>query len=112
MLLVVGFSLLVVVWFANVIAMTYGRGVVRAALDEGARAGSRLTASVGECEARAEEVLASLLGGTMGRELRIVCTATPTEVRASATGIFRSWMPPVPDWGLDMSASAQRSLAP
>ena len=108
----VGFSLLVVVWFANVIAMTYGRGVVRAALDEGARAGSRLTASISECEARAEEVLASLLGGTMGRELRIVGTATPTEVRASATGTVRSWMPPVPDWGLDMSASAQRSLAP
>lgn len=112
MLLVVAFSLLVVVWISNLVADAYGRGVVRAALDEGARAGSRLSASTGECEARAAEVVRSLLGGTMGHGVRIQCSATPTEVRAQATGTFRAWMPPVPDWHIDMTASAQLSLGP
>ncbi len=112
MILVVGFSLLVVVWIANLVENAYGRGVVRAALDEGARAGSRLSASAGECEARAAEVMRSLLGGTMGKSVRISCTATTTEVRAQATGTFPAWMPPVPDWRVDMTASAQRWLGP
>ena len=112
MVLVVAFSLLVVVWFANLAADAYGRGVVRAALDEGARAGSRLSASASECQARAQEVLDSLLGGSMGRGLRVDCTATATEVRAHVTGTFRAWMAPVPDWHLDMTATAQRSLGP
>ena len=112
MILVVGLSLLVVMWIANLVADAYGRGVVRAALDEGARAGSRLSASAGECEARAAEVMRSLLGGTMGQGVHIRCTATPTEVTAQATGTFAAWMPPVPDWRVDMTASAQRSLGP
>ena len=112
MILVVSFSLLVVVWIANLVADAYGRGVVRAALDEGARSGSRLSASAEQCEARAAEVMRSLLGGTMGQGVRIRCTVTPSEARAQATGNFAAWMPPVPDWHVDMTASAQRSLGP
>lgn len=112
MVLVVAFSMMVLVWFSNLIADGYARGVVRAALDEGARTGSRLSASTDECEARAQEVMRSLLGGTMGKGFRIQCTATPTEVRAHATGALRAWVPPVPDWNLDLTATAQRSTSP
>ena len=62
----IGFSLLLFVLIANVIIVQYAHGVVRSAAEEGAQAGSRLSATNVECEARANEVLGSLLGGAMG----------------------------------------------
>ena len=51
------FSLIVFVMMANFIVFLYARGVVRAAVDEGARAGGRFGATTGECESRARDVL-------------------------------------------------------
>ena len=50
--LAVGFSMLFFVLLANLLAVQYGRGVVRAALDEGARHGARYGAGAAECETR------------------------------------------------------------
>jgi hypothetical protein len=57
------FSLIVFVMMANFIVFLYARGVVRAAVDEGARAGGRFGASSAECESRARDVLGDLLAG-------------------------------------------------
>ena len=57
------FSLIVFVMMANFIVFLYARGVVRAAVDEGARAGGRFGATTGECESRARDVLGDLLAG-------------------------------------------------
>ena len=52
----VALSLLVFVMMANFIVFLYARGVVRAAVDEGARTGGRTGAGSAECEARAGAV--------------------------------------------------------
>ncbi|HVM00774.1 MAG TPA: hypothetical protein VM324_15905 [Egibacteraceae bacterium] len=109
---VVGLSLLFVVMLANLVVFQYGRGVVRAALDEGARAGTRTTAGAAECEARAGDVLADLLGGAMGAGVRLRCADDGDLVRASADVVFVGWLPAVPDWRFTAEATASRRPAP
>lgn len=109
---VVGLSLVVVVMLANLSVFQYGRGVVRAALDEGARAGARATAGVPECEARADDVLADLLGGAMGSGVRTWCTDEGDLLRASADVTFAGWLPTVPDWRFSLEAAAVRERVP
>lgn len=109
---VVGLSLLLVVALTNVVVFQYGRGVVRAALDEGARAGVRTTAGVPECEARAGDVLADLLGGAMGAGVTLACTDDGVLLRATAEVVFVGWLPAVPDWAFTAEASAVRERAP
>ena len=48
---------------ANVVVDLYARGVVRSAVDEGARAGATVDTSPADCERRARDVLANLLVG-------------------------------------------------
>lgn len=105
-MLVVGLSLLPMVWFANFGVYLYGRGAVRSALDEGARAGARVDAdSVAECQRRAQETLSNVLGGTMGRDVTVSCDEQAGVVRARATVYFHSFMPPVPDWRFQATAA-------
>lgn len=110
--LAVGLTLLLVVMVANLVVFSYGRGVVRAALDEGVRAGSRVTASALTCEQRAREVLGDLLGGTMGRDVAVSCGQTPERVVADADVRFAGWLPAVPDWRFSVTASARRRGEP
>ena len=63
---VVALSLLFFTMMANVIVFMYGRGVVRAALEEGVRAGSPARASAATCQRAARETMRSLLGGSLG----------------------------------------------
>ena len=96
----VGVGLVAFVLVANLAVWQYGRGVVRAALDEGARAGSRVgVESAATCEARAGEVLADLLGGAMGDGVRLRCAEEDGVVRARADVVFPAWLPGVPSWG-------------
>ena len=110
--LVYALSLLALVWLANFVVIQYGRGAVHAAIDEGARSGSRLGASVAACEHRASEVLDNLLGGAMGRGVAIRCRLEGERVVAEARGTFPSWAPPVPTYRFDLSAVALRSDEP
>ena len=58
----------------QVITFQYGKGTVRAALDEAARSGARAPSSIAICQERASNVLSDLLGGSMGDGVRVACT--------------------------------------
>ena len=103
---VVALSLLFFTMMANVIVFMYGRGVVRAALEEGVRAASPAAATAATCQRAAGETLRSLLGGSMGAEVRIDCRIGGGEVHATATGRFRGWLPGMPDWRFANQATA------
>ncbi len=104
--LAVALSLVLFVMLCNAIVYQYGRGVVRAALDEGVHSASRAGGTVSGCEAAAEEVRHTLLGGPVGSHVVIRCGVVGGTVRATATGFFPSWLPLVPDWPIDLAASA------
>lgn len=98
---------------ANVIVAMYGRGVVRAALDEGVRTGSRAPNGVAHCNQRVDEVLGQLLGGAMGDGVSFPgCSETAEEIVAAATVTFDGWLPLVPDLTFDVGASAVKERAP
>ncbi|MDJ0961455.1 MAG: hypothetical protein QNJ88_12415 [Acidimicrobiia bacterium] len=85
----------------NLIAMQYGRGAVRTALDEGARYGALLGNDGEDCEQRAEMVLrgdSGLLRGTLGDSITVTCQVVGDTMRATAVGTFDWWvggLPPV-----------------
>lgn len=100
------------VWLVQLCVFTYGRGVVRSALDEGARAGSRVSDSVARCEERAAETISTLLGGTMGNGVTIACTDDGEKVLARAEVRFRPWAPAMADWTFSLTATSRRTPAP
>ncbi len=107
----VAFSLLLLVLIANVIIVQYARVVVRSAAEEGAQAGSRLSATETECVTRANEVLESLLGGPMGDGLGVSCTVGAAEVAATVQYTFTPWLPLIPSWtGSQTSFAVKESL--
>ncbi len=103
-----GISLIFFVLLVQFVAWQYGRGVVRASLDEAARVGATADAGPAECEARAADVLDDLLGGALGDEVTVRCYETPTQLIAEAEVTFRAWLPPSPDWSFRVAASAQK----
>lgn len=107
----IAMSLVLFVMMANVIVAMYGRGVVRAALDEGVRTGSRATNGEAECEQRAQETLGQLLGGPMGDGVRFDCAEQDGRVVALATVSFASWVPGIPPFTFDVGASAVKEQA-
>jgi len=101
-----GLSLLPLVWFANLGVYMYGRGAVRDALDEGARAGARVDVdSAVVCQQRVQATLDNIFGGSMGRGVSVTCEDVDGVVRAHAQVLFRSFLPPVPDWRFDATAT-------
>ncbi|MEZ5257012.1 MAG: hypothetical protein R2705_09030 [Ilumatobacteraceae bacterium] len=103
-----GVLLLVISAVVNLIVFQYGKGVVRSALDEGARAGSRSTTGTFECEARANNVLSDLLGGQMGTGVHVACVDDGTRMIATATVHFDGWFGSVTDYDTTLVASATR----
>lgn len=104
------FALLAVV--ANLLTFQYARGVVRAALDEGVRAGARLGGGAAACEQRAADVLGDLLGGPLGAGVAVGCAEGALLVSAEATVRLLAWAPLVPDWTFSARAEAVRERAP
>jgi len=105
-------ALFLFVLLANMIVFQYGKGVVRGALAEGVRAGAPSGAGVIDCERAAEDMLANLLGGTMGEDVHVGCAESGTEVTASADVTFVSWVAGVPDWSFRMSARSVKESTP
>ena len=98
-------SLIVFVMMANFIVFLYARGVVRAAVDEGARAGSRFGATTTECDSRARDVLGDLLAGRLGSDVTIRCEGSEDEMHASVHVTLHGWLPVlVPDWTFTLDA--------
>jgi hypothetical protein len=104
------FSLIVFVMLANFIVYLYARGVVRASVDEGARAGSRFGATTAECESRARDVLGDLLAGGLGRDVRVHCVSpNEEEMHATVHVTLHGWLPVlVPDWTFTLDARSVR----
>jgi Flp pilus assembly protein TadG len=103
-----GVLLVIVTVVINVIVFQYGKGVVRSALDEAARAGSRNTSGPAECEARASNVLADLLGGQMGSGVQVSCAEDATRIIATATVHFDGWFGSISDYDTTLVASASK----
>jgi hypothetical protein len=104
------FVLLTVV--ANLIVWQYARGAARAAVDEGVRTGSRATASVVDCEARARDVMSDLLGGALGDDVAISCQAAGDQITATADARLPSWLPLMPGWSFRLTASDVKEQEP
>ena len=110
-----GFSLIAFVMMANFVVFLYARGVVRAAVDEGARAGGRFGASAAECETRATDVVDDLLGGGLGTGVQVGCHEDGRDevMRAHADVVLRGWLPGViPDWSFTLEAQSVKERAP
>jgi hypothetical protein len=91
----------------------YARGVVRAAVDEGARAGAAVDADAAACEQRARDVLRNLLGGPMGRAVQLECRDADGRMQAVASVELPSWIPSVvPGWAFAIVGSATKERAP
>jgi len=97
-------ALLLFVTLANLVVVQYGRGALRSALEQGARAGS--VAGVTACERTASGVIEDLLGGAMSEGLLIRCADDGSGVMASGTVTFRSWTPLTPDFPISLSSRA------
>ena len=106
-------TMLVFVALANLVVDLYARGVVRAAVDEGARAGAPIDASPAECEQRARDVVRNLLGGELGRDVQVECHDEPGRVTAGVVVVLHGWIPGiVPDWTFTLVGSATKEHVP
>jgi hypothetical protein len=106
-------SLVVFVMLANFVVDLYARGAIRAAVDEGARAGAPVDASARECERRARDALDSLLGGTMRAGVQVDCVDTFGTIRAQARAVLRGWLPGIlPDWAFSLTGTAIKEHDP
>jgi hypothetical protein len=106
-------SLLVFVALANLVVDLYARGVVRSAIDEGARAGAPIDAGEADCEQRAKDVLSTLLGGSLDRTVAIDCRDEHGRMTAGAEVVLGSWLPGiVPSWSFEIAGSATKERDP
>lgn len=94
---------------ANAVVDLYTRGVARAALDEGARAGAVLGASATDCEERAREVLA---GVTARGSVRVTCRELDGAMQARAEVALAGWLPGVPTWTFVLDGAVVKERLP
>ncbi|HEY5578430.1 MAG TPA: hypothetical protein VIL12_01935 [Acidimicrobiia bacterium] len=100
-----GLALVFLVMLAWALVVQYGLGVVRGALDEGARAGSLAGGQAEVCETVARDALANLLGGPVGDRLTVRCVTMDARLVAEAEGVFGAWLPGFPDWSFRLRAA-------
>jgi hypothetical protein len=105
-------SLLVFVALANFVVDVYARGVVRSAIDEGARAGAAVDTSPADCERRARDVLANLLAGAAGRSVEVSCREVDRTMHARARVVLPGWIPGVPAWTFTIEGSVVKEQVP
>ena len=103
-----GFVLVLVTMILQVIVFQYGKGSVRAALDEAARAAARADGSTEVCQERAANALGDLLGGEMGDGVAVTCSDTGDRVVVTATVHFDGWFGSVTDYTTTLTASAAK----
>lgn len=103
-LLASGLALILFLALANLVVVQYGRGAVRSALEQGARAGT--TSGPAACEGTASQVIEDLLGGRMSDGLVMNCELSDGSVVATASGSFESWTPLTPGFGFTLTSRA------
>ena len=104
-LLASALSLILFLAFANLVVVQYGRGALRSALEQGARAGA-VSGSPGECEATAGDVVVQLLGGVMSEGLTVRCAVSGGMMVATGEATFESWTLLTPDFEINLSGRA------
>lgn len=97
-------ALILFLALANLVVVQYGKGAIRSALEQGARAGT--TAGLSVCEDTAGRVVEDLLGGRMSDGLVLGCSISSGSMVASASAVFESWTPLTPDFSFSLSSSA------
>jgi hypothetical protein len=97
-------SLILFVMLANLVVVQYGRGAIRSALEQGARAGS--VSGENACREAALGVVADLLGGRMSDDVTISCELIGNSIEATASARFETWTPLVPDYEFSLVSSA------
>ena len=106
-LLAFGVALLFFTLLAQFAVWQYGRGAVRAAAQEAARAAAPLGAPPDTCGRRFEQVRTGLLGGRLGEGVGPVRCDTEGElVSVSVDVTFQRWLPISPDWSFTVRAVA------
>ena len=103
-----GVVLILLTGIIQVIVFQYGKGTVRAALDEAARSASRSTSSVETCQDRAANVLADLLGGEMGDGVHVTCVDAGDRIVVTALVHFDGWFGSLTDYDATLIASATK----
>jgi hypothetical protein len=98
------------VWFTLLCQFSvwqYGRGAVRAAAQEAARAGAPLGATEEECLRRFDQVRSGLLGGRLGSGIgHPRCDVAGPLVEVTVEVTFERWLPISPDWSFSVTALA------
>jgi hypothetical protein len=109
-----GMALVVFVSLANLVTMSFTRGAVRAAVEEGARVGARSDDPVAACEDRARAVLGGLLGPSVRQGVTVRCSldGSPSSVRARANAQLVPWWPGLPSLAFHTDASSTREALP
>ena len=108
----VAMSLVCFVMLANLVVDRYEQGALRAAVDEGARAGANVDAGPRECEQRGRDVVTALIGATRARGVQLSCRVVGGSMRATLTARQPAWFPLVPDWPIALTGSAPKEAAP
>ncbi|MGI9016318.1 MAG: hypothetical protein ACR2HR_04300 [Euzebya sp.] len=91
----VGLTMVLLVMFANVLVIHYARGVMQAAIEEGARQGTAV-GSAEFCVQRASDVVTRGLGAMAASVDQAGCTVAPGQTLASMQATFRPWLPVLP----------------
>lgn len=114
--LATGLSLVLFTLLANLIVVQFGRGVARAAADDGARAGARVlagdVAAVAACHAAATSTRDGLLTGRLAQQVTVACRAAPGAVEAAVRLDVDAWLPLVPRFTSEETAVAVRERVP
>ena len=108
LVLATGIVLILLTGIIQVIVFQYGKGTVRAALDEAARSASRSTSSVETCQDRAANVLSDLLGGEMGDGVHVTCVDAGDHIVVTALVHFVGWFGSLTDYDATLTASATK----
>lgn len=108
-----GLFLTFFVTFAQYSVWLYGRGTVRSAALEAARAASPLEALPGSCERRFDDVRSGLLGGSLGEQVGAArCDIGVELVVVTADVDFEPWLPVSPGWSFTVTATSVRETEP
>jgi hypothetical protein len=102
-------SLVLFVALANAVVDLYVRGVARAAVDEAARAGAALDATVADCHRRAQAVLDGVVGSN---RVRITCRDVGGAMRARARLVLTGWIPGIPTWSTVVEGEVVKERVP
>ena len=104
-------ALILFLALANVVVVQYGRGAIRSALEQGARAGA-IGRSPVDCETVARDVVGQLLGGRMSDGLTLSCSIDGNHMVARGSTRFETWTPLTPDIDIELRGIAVMEAGP